>query len=79
MKSCVHRSWSQKAVEEIKFALEQAAGAGERGQHIKVAMATQLAAVEKDLADFTLFVQSQVTNSTISAPLTTCWRNPTAS
>jgi methyl-accepting chemotaxis protein len=60
---------SQKAVEEIKRALEHAAGAGERGQQIKAAMTAQLAAVEKNLADFTQFVRTEVTNSMISAPL----------
>jgi methyl-accepting chemotaxis protein len=60
---------SQRAVEEIGFALEQAASASERGKQIKVALAPQLAVVEKNLADFTQFVRSEVTNSTISAPL----------
>jgi methyl-accepting chemotaxis protein len=60
---------SQKAVEDIKLALEHAAGSGARGQRIKAAMAEQVGAVEKNLADFTRFVRSEVTNSTISAPL----------
>ncbi len=60
---------SEKAVEEVKLALEHAAGAGGRGRQIEVHMAAQVAAVEKNLADFTQFVRTQVTNSTISAPL----------
>ena len=60
---------AQSAVDLIKRNLEHTAEAGSRGQEIRSAVGAQVAAVEKNLADFSQFVQTQVTNSTISAPL----------
>jgi len=60
---------AQNAVDVIKRNLEHTAEAGSRGQEIRSAVSAQVAAVEKNLADFSQFVQTQVTNSTISAPL----------
>jgi methyl-accepting chemotaxis protein len=60
---------AEKAVRDIKRALDNAAASGERGQQVKEQMAAQVAAVDASLTDFTHFVQSEVTNSMISAPL----------
>ena len=57
------------AVARVRASLDSAAAAGQRGEEIRAALATPVAEVEKALEEFTRYVQSDVTDSMISAPL----------